>query len=207
MTESLPSHIYRLIETDGPRLVELFFTPERGVEAGLFNTYGDNNPLCITADDALALTFLEVRLSPLAFRRPVIHGEVNDVLSQIPANLDIWDAGPEHLGRESPAWHLWDMLIAIDGVGPTRASKLLARKRPRLMPVLDSVVTEHLFSAVTDQWAALHDALQDPELRKALDALRPASIPAEFHLTTLRLFDVLSWMSYSNSTSAKELRG
>lgn len=35
---------------------------------------------------------------------------------------------------------VWDALTATDGVGAASASKLLARKRPRLCPISDSLV-------------------------------------------------------------------
>ncbi len=54
-------------------------------------------------------------------------------------------SGPS--GRRSaaaarPAWSLMGALHQLPGVGATKASKLFARKRPRLRPIYDSVVAE-----------------------------------------------------------------
>jgi Family of unknown function (DUF6308) len=58
--------------------------------------------------------------------------------SEIPVDVEIVDVDPQKLSAESPAGQLWELLRgARDGVGPTRTSKLLAAKRPRLLPIWD----------------------------------------------------------------------
>src|SRR5699024_11443115 len=54
----------------------------------------------------------------------------------------------KHLGDDSPAQELWNLLRRNDrrdrrwGIGPTTASKIMARKRPHLIPIEDSVVNQ-----------------------------------------------------------------
>ena len=66
------------------------------------------------------------------------------MLSDIPSDVPLWEATDEQLAKRSSAWRLWDRLMDIPGVSTARASKLLARKRPHLMPILDSVIIDTL---------------------------------------------------------------
>jgi hypothetical protein len=48
----------------------------------------------------------------------------------------------------------------LDGIGRTRASKLLARKRSRLVPVVDDVLRDALgIGDWEDSWKLFRDAL------------------------------------------------
>ena len=51
------------------------------------------------------------------------------ILAAIPQDTNLWDAGDDTLARIDV---LWDALTAIEGIGTASATKLLARKRPRL---------------------------------------------------------------------------
>lgn len=48
-------------------------------------------------------------------------------------------------------WRLWSAPVALPDIGPTRASKLYARKRPRLGPIYDTVVADVI--GRTDIWS------------------------------------------------------
>lgn len=93
---------------------------------------------------------------------------------------------------------LWNLLIEIDGMGPTRVSKLMARKRPKLIPILDSRVRQFYESDTKAFWLPLGRALRDEEGRLRIDALRPGATK-EGAVTTLRLLDIAIWMSYRGS--------
>lgn len=71
-------------------------------------------------------------------------------------------------------------LIAINtypGVGETKASKLLARKRPRLLPVIDSVIRRGLH--LGDQPVReMREALASPVRRAAIESIHPPHIPS-----------------------------
>ncbi len=94
-----------------------------------------------------------------------------------------------------PAYALWHALCELPGIGPTRASKLMARKRPRMIPIVDDVTRLHIFSAAPNTWAALHEALNanDRELHHRLLGLRRAA-GLGLEVSALRVFDVLAWM-------------
>jgi Family of unknown function (DUF6308) len=94
-----------------------------------------------TADDLVAVTVLSVDVNPSA-----AHAFLRvraDAFSDLPTAL-----GPDRdladevapLSNSWAGWTLMRELEALPGVGSTIASKLLARKRPRLRPIYDSVV-------------------------------------------------------------------
>lgn len=90
---------------------------------------------------------------------------------------------------------LFHAVRSLHGVGLTRATKLLARKRPRLAPIVDGIVKHTVFNGGPHYWAPLHAALRadDTKLWKYLNEAHAAAVldPA---VTPLRVFDVLAWM-------------
>lgn len=148
-----------------------------------------------TADDLLAITFLSVSVDPdgaqvLLKER---HDEFADLLREIGPDRDLVDETGE-ITPESPAWRLETALWTVPGIGRTVASKLIARKRPRLYPVYDRVVGEVL-GTKTAHLEPIRQALRanDQQLHRHLVTLReraalPATVPA------IRILDVLARM-------------
>ena len=90
---------------------------------------------------------------------------------------------------------------ARDGPQP-QAGKLLARKRPRLVPVTGEIIVARLGPA-GQTWRGAAILPADESLRRAIEALwarhaRTASV--------LRLLDVAPWMLHSESTAAGKAR-
>ncbi|WP_353953707.1 DUF6308 family protein [Knoellia sp. S7-12] len=195
-----------IIETvKGPHahdLVAAYFDQRRGFAGAMFDGLDPggllaHNPIdCFTVDDIAAASLLDVRFGPTAVREVLISQEIQSALRAVPAQISLWDASETDLGV---ATELWSLVRGIDGVGRTRASKLLARKRPRLIPIVDSVIAGALHLG-DETWRPLAEALRDPELRQAIDVLRP--LPVSKGIGTLRLLDVLTWMSNSRSEAA-----
>lgn len=79
-----------------------------------------------------------------------------------------------------------------------------ARKRPRLLPIIDSVVSGALGLGNAGSWAALQTALDDAQIRSAIDGMAPTLDGAA--PTTLRLLDVATWMRFSESDNARDVR-
>lgn len=106
------------------------------------------------------------------------------------------------LSSDFAGWKLFAELRKLDHVGATTASKLVARKRPHLRPVYDSVV-----AAVTQSTNGLWEPLR-LELRKDNKAVHrrllalkaQADLPAE--VSALRVFDVIAWMEDQTPTWA-----
>lgn len=80
-------------------------------------------------------------------------------------------------------------------IGSVAAGKLLARKRPHLLPVYDSRVKKVLNRPRTDNrwWHDLRDRLiNDQNLVRELESVRDRA--GAGHMSLLRVFDVMCWM-------------
>jgi hypothetical protein len=126
------------------------------------------------------------------------------VLHEIPAGIDIWEAEAD-VEDSSPANQMWDRLVAIDGVGPVRAGKLLARKRPRLIPIWDSVIESLLPRQGDGYWTYMRECLAEDDFHRTVDGtLRPDWLSPL--VSTLRLLDAALWMKHSNGRAATRVR-
>ncbi|MHA7218621.1 DUF6308 family protein [Arthrobacter sp. MDT1-48-3] len=161
----------------------------------------------LTGDDFVAVSMLSVDVPPEAAIGLAGHrsGDVRRLLAQIPASLDFTTLTPAqfgaHLGPESAAQQLWDILRGRQdypwGIGPTTASKIMARKRPKLIPVFDSYVGPIMGlpkGSSADQWTVWHQAFQeDPRLAGRLDGILLAA-GAPPSASRLRIMDIVLWL-------------
>ena len=159
-----------------------------------------SDPFFITERDIVAVSMLSVNVAPAAAVR--ILGKDRDpvhrLLRQIPPGQAIWDEDAD-IGEGSPAWRLWELIDACPGTGPTITSKLLASKRPALLPIYDSVVPSALFSGskvIREYWELWRSRLRGPEgehLRTTVtDAQREAA--RDIEVSVLRMIDIVVWM-------------
>lgn len=166
-----------------------------------FSDLGRNPPTEIVADDLLAVALLDITWRPQAIR--VLLGsqrhQLSRMLAALPQATDLWEADDHTLGYVDA---MWGALTAIDGIGNASATKLLARKRPRLCPISDSVVIKAV-DAPGRTWDVLRCLLQDPAARTEIEALRPATAAAA---SLLRILDVTLWVSHSGSAAAQWVR-
>lgn len=175
-----------------------------------FNSWaggGDTNDNAdtITANDLIAVSFLSVKIpGEAAIGILDTHNEkISGLLGRIPADRDLADVSPDEFaemyGKNSAAVKLWRLLRGSDtgrwGVGPTKASKIMARKRPRLIPIYDSVVAPLMGLKDSDnQWKAWHAAfLEDPGLSERLRRMKAMS-GIEESISNLRVMDIVLWM-------------
>lgn len=173
-----------------PPLVAAYFDPDRGFAGDMFDGLDPhgllaNNPSRFTGDDIAAASLLDVRFGPTAVRRLLGSSDIAAALSDVPERIALWTAGADDFRAAS---HLWSLLRAVPGVGRTRASKLLARKRPEMVPIIDSVIAEALHLG-TETWRPLAVALQDDDVRQLIGDLRPEHVSNQ--ISTLRLLDVV----------------
>jgi Family of unknown function (DUF6308) len=183
-------------------LVSAYYDPALGFAGATFDTLGANPRNEITRDDLLAVTLLDVRWTASAVRRLLgaDSAQATALLVRISSATSLWEASDERLAAIDP---LWDLLTSgRDGVGQTLASKLLARKRPRLVPITDKIIVARVDTA-NQTWKALRYCLQDASLRQAIEALRPRQATTA---SVLRLLDAALWMLYSNSRAARLAR-
>ena len=155
-----------------------------------------------TANDLIAASFRSVKI-PARTAIAVLEtraGGISELLSQIPADLDLPDADPvRDLGPDSPARQLWNLLRGRGnsngggnwGVGPSTASKILARKRPRLIPVYDSIIRRvTALPGPEEQWQYWHASFADGVLVERLAEIRTLSGITE-PISTLRELDIV----------------
>lgn len=178
---------------------------------------GDAAPVVnrVTAEDLIAVSFLSVDVpGGAAFGILETHATlISDLLAQIPSDLCLADVQTDDvekvLGAASPALQLWQVLRGRDtgswGMGQTRTSKLMARKRPRLIPVYDSVVGNlmGLQAGSAGQWMRWHNALTDgTDLPERLQEIRRVSGIAD-PISDIRVMDIVLWM-YGTGASTGE---
>jgi hypothetical protein len=137
----------------------------------------------ITAED---LDILEGRLG----------ARLSGLLHAIPRDIDMVDADAVVVADGSPADQAWGLLCEQYGVNWVIAGKVLARKRPRLLPVYDRVV-RCAVGRPPSFWLALHAALREDEAalhRQLLDLRQAAGLPET--VSALRVCDVAVWMNH-----------
>lgn len=184
------------------RLVSSYFTEERSSSfAGKdFDTLGDNPPYRVVIDDLLALNLLDVRLGPKAIR-PLLNGHADELLLRVPLHVELWKATEDQ--RQS-AQDLYKLFDSLPGIGRTKASKLLARKRPQLVPIRDAVVERVLDLPEGGWWCQLGTVLKNQRRLARVSKLDPG-VPG-YQPSALRLLDVAIWMVGSGARSARAAR-
>lgn len=168
-----------------------YFTSFTGRWFEHFGAVGDPNRF--DASDLVAVETLSVQVPPEAAAKLLVTepDRFNALLRRIPRSVDIWDASRETL-QDGPAAELHTLLRTLPGVDWVIAGKLLAAKRPRLIPVLDNKVKDLLQPATSRFWISMWDELSD-ESRRATVAQVCADAPADVSL--LRRIDVALWMA------------
>lgn len=185
-----------------------------------FETLGHawNDPATIntvTAADLLALNMLSVRGSAWASIEILgtdLAQEFTVLLEQISPDLDLVDATDADLGKDSPGDRLWKLCRRRPNTattprwkhfGPVTTSKLLARKRPRLVPIYDSVVgAQYGLNDSRGLWFRMREALLADDRRLHNHAIRlhgRADLPET--VTPLRVIDIVVWMHGKASSS------
>jgi hypothetical protein len=219
---------------DGERAIEVRPDVREALQA-YFSTHGDgytgsqfenlianSDPFSITDRDLIAITTLSVDVparAALWILSDQGKREVSSLLQKIPIDTDIWDSKVNNIfSDDGPVMDLWRMLgqanwpISKTGGGlggVTKRSKILAAKRPRLIPVLDRVVKGTL-PETGNIWVAIQNVLMNDEWRTKLQkALQHENVPDSVSL--LRKIDVVIWVNNEkrfrrkNSSSSTDL--
>jgi len=159
----------------------------------------------ITDSDLVAVSMLSVTVpakAAVGLQTPAVTEQIRQLLSDIPTDIKMSDLSPEEarhlLGKGSNANKLWGILRADDatrwGVGPTTASKIMARKRPHLIPIWDVVIGQVITKRSSkDQWHNWHRHLQPGQpLPDRLRRIHEASGVTQ-ELSELRIMDAILW--------------
>ncbi|MEU4464101.1 DUF6308 family protein [Streptomyces sp. NPDC024017] len=149
----------------------------------------------MTADDLIAVQTLSVGI-PAQATLDLLEGDLgvrlSKLLTSVRVDIDMVEAAD--LADGSPAHTAWQLLRDQPGIGWVTAGKLLARKRPHLVPVYDQVV-RCVLGRPESFWFDLHAALRSVNwaLHHELIALRQvAELPQT--VSVLRICDVVLWM-------------
>jgi len=172
---------------------------ERGFTGSAFDTWEPSGTRAasadvFTADDLVAVSLLSVRLTGRAAHELLVRrrDHFSALLAEVGPDRDLVDV-EEEISTARPASRLLSALKSLPGVGTTTATKLLARKRPRLRPVWDTVVAGHLgvrysyIEPLRQQLRADDGALHRRLVRLGQKAELTGVSP-------LRVFDVVTWL-------------
>lgn len=155
----------------------------------------------ITEKDLVAITMLAVNVPPRT-ALSILDSDADEIgarLVDIPKSDDALWADENSLASGGPAWTLYRRLLTMDGLGRTTTTKLMAAKRPHLVPIYDSVVGEALgIGWNDDDWAAWRSVLSDPGVRREVASVRDEVADAA-HLSLLRTIDICIWMRHRGS--------
>lgn len=198
------------IDNGGP-LVKLFLTEPDGFGTGFagptFDRLRPNMPDEWSSADLLAVSLLDVNVRPRGVREILetrSANRFNDALARIPSDVNLWDSDERVEKALDEARRLFKELEGLSGVGPVTASKLLARKRPALIPIRDRVINRRLHLKPKEPfWSPLRAVLSQPEILSGLRAMRPTGFE---DITELRVLDIALWMLGSDSGAAKNAR-
>lgn len=167
---------------------------------------GAPNPVNeVTAADLLAVQTLAVTVSSRAALGilETYAQRISELLSDIDPTLKLEEVRDEGdfeavLGKNSSAQALWDLLRRNSpeakrwNLGATTASKIMARKRPHLIPIDDSVVTRVIGRGTANSWRMWRDELlADNYLIERADEIKEHVERTD--LSTLRALDIVLW--------------
>lgn len=148
-----------------------------------------------TATDLLAVEALSIKFPSDA--AVVLLDEkraesLNEELLGIPANKNMWEVPRKVFEKGQAADRLHTKLQEVlPGVGWVTAGKLMAAKRPKLIPVFDTFVKDELKPPSGYFWESMYDQLADPRRREVISHMVSC---ASDRVSLLRCIDVAVWM-------------
>lgn len=160
----------------------------------------NDDPNTLGPADFVAVSLLSVNVPKEAAIRLLADEaaeQITSLLRDIPADVAIVDADSDALTADSPAGELWEKLrFGRDGVGRTTTSKLLAAKRPQLLPIWDSFVEQATGLDTKDYWRKFQSVLvaHDRRIWNWLIELKAEVPNIPDTVSPLRVLDVVLWM-------------
>jgi hypothetical protein len=157
------------------------------------------------ASDLVAVSCLSVDIDPETAGWLLV-GEGQRETAELLSALEIPPCGSLReydLANNDAALALWRLLSDRRQLGPTRVSKLLAAKRPHLVPIYDSFVAEALLPPTHRRqwqwWGPWRDMLLGPDgeaISAAVKEIRTeVTVPGANRLSELRVLDIVVWMA------------
>ena len=184
-----------------------------------FSASNLSSPNDFSSNDLLAIKHLSVSTNTLFndwLLSPAGQLSTGALLSQIPTNLTLESLTSKEfttfLGGNgaSPVSELWNLLVTelrISGQSVRQgiqvvASKLIAGKRPGLVPITDSFVrTELGISGWNNAWTCYHRILRDKQVAVLISSLRTSVASSgpftsgvnPWQLSNARILDLAAW--------------
>jgi len=182
--------------------VAAYFSPEEDFAGLSFTCPGGNPRDAVTASGLLAVSLLDIAWRSEAVRQllDTSAAMVPGLLPAIPGDAGPREAPDEDLAAVDP---LWEALLHMPGAGTATASRLLARKRPRLCPVSGKGRHPGGRRARLDPGGIAHVPARPRHTRAEIQAPRP---PPAATVTVLRILDVAIWIRHSHSRAASRIR-
>lgn len=155
-----------------------------------------------TGDDLVAVSMLSVSVPAreAVWILETAADQVGAFLRQIPTGVS--PADPEGraqlLNGDSAAHGLWRALRGRRGIEWVTTSKLLARKRPQLLPVYDGILESAIRPGTGNWWRVVAEFFESEPNIQRLHAVRGAA-GAEGRLSLLRTLDVVVWMRHRHA--------
>ncbi|WP_100422553.1 DUF6308 family protein [Sediminihabitans luteus] len=195
--------------------LERYYDVRGGYAGATFASIAPNDPYDVTGADLHALSMLSVTVGPAATRRVLDHGEhrlrLLDALAAVDPGARLEDASAAVL---ESAWRLHEVAKEALADPTTKgqsdpwvtAAKLVARKRPRLLPVRDTKVRALLGLGLARdgrlELQALRYLVTDPDVTAAMTQAvqrargQAASEEREcvFDVEPLRVLDAALWL-------------
>lgn len=198
----LPEALSR--EAEAARLLKDFYAPRKRAgkkpvaidhTEAFFDRYGDEdpNPDAFLPEDLMAVYMHGGTGFTLRTAAELMYGnaaEYTVLLQEIGEDAHLWKASKKQIKR---ALKLEAKLKELPGVGPATAGKLVARKRPKLFPIADRVVSEALGTRSGVVWPLREELKENKALVSTLKSLRKgAGLPKT--ISPVRVLDVVTWM-------------
>ncbi len=198
--------MYPLRYVDVPRVLEqisadqsrsmygTYFTENTGAYFEPFSALSD--PMRFEASDLIAIEALSVQLHPHGAIQLLLDkafaDECSALLRQIPVGIPLAEVDASVVADGSPADQLWKALRTVHGMGHGRTviSKLMAAKRPLLLPIWDTMVATVIAEPDGGFWSPTHRLVSDPASRRSIEE---ATKSAPDHVGLLRRIDVALW--------------
>lgn len=133
---------------------------------------------------------------------------INAALAEVPNNISLFEDISDNLWDALK--RLFECFLTIPSVGPARTTKILHKKRPRLIPPMDNKATLPVYGEGLDpdnadglvevlkriRWDIIHNSNLS-----CLHATR-AAIPKLDGITIVKIFDMILWQAWKTGLLA-----
>ncbi|MFZ4434524.1 MAG: DUF6308 family protein [Microthrixaceae bacterium] len=175
-----------------------------GYTGRFFEHYSQlSDPEHFNGNDIAAATSLSVEFKTVTVAALAHHGrDLDGLLAQCPPpDVALWEIDDTALDDDAPLSRLYTSLKALPDVSYVKASKLLAAKRPHLVPIRDSRV-EQLLGNPHSWWGPWQQVFNDEDFRGLLADLANGTVPERTSL--LRVLDVILWSDATRQSAGSD---